>query len=87
MIDGNDGYTPFTFHGFRHTADSILKHLGVGDHVIDAQLGWQSGARSTMHRHYATAFEEDLIDAAKLLTEALLEAKSGSLGATVGATS
>ncbi len=86
MIDGNDGYTPFTFHGFRHTADSILKHLGVGDHVIDAQLGWQSGARSTMHRHYATAFEEDLIDAAKRLTQTVLGADSDELGATVGAT-
>ncbi|MHC4551110.1 MAG: tyrosine-type recombinase/integrase [Planctomycetota bacterium] len=73
MIDGNDAYTPFTFHGFRHTADSIMKHLGVGDHIIDAQLGWQTGARSTMHRHYATAFEEDMYAAALKVTEALLD--------------
>ena len=86
MIDGNEGYTPFTFHGLRHTTDSILQHLGVRAHVIDAQMGWQSGARSKMHLHYATAFEEDLREAALLLTDALLGTASKKLGATVGAT-
>jgi hypothetical protein len=39
-----------------------------------------------MYRHYATAFEEDLVSAAHRFTEALLGAGREKLGATVGAT-
>lgn len=62
------GVPPIRLHDARHTSVTVMRSLGVPDHVV---ARWHGHDEAVMRRIYTHAFDEDLRAAAKRLAEAL----------------